>query len=76
MPRWVDLGQNAPQMVDKLLDLNATPAEVKRHASLMTAQLQDAWDRRIRARAMGRHRQSATRTRICEHTFGVDVCHL
>ena len=54
MPRWVDLGQNAPQMMDKLLDLTASPADAKRHASLMTAQLQHAWDERMAQRATGR----------------------
>lgn len=50
MPRWADLGPNAPELMDRLLDVSSTPREVRRCASLLTAQLQHSWDRRVAER--------------------------
>lgn len=46
VPLWVDLGTDAPRLMDTTLNLDSDPAAVSRAASLLTAQLQDAWDRR------------------------------
>jgi hypothetical protein len=58
VPLWVDLGADAPRLMDRALSPDSDPATVTRAASLLTAQLQNAWDRRpeLGLRAAGTER--------------------
>lgn len=46
VPLWVDLGTDAPRLMDITLSLDSDPVAVLKAASLLTSQLQNAWNRR------------------------------
>jgi hypothetical protein len=58
VPLWVDLGTDAPRLMERAVSHDSDPATVTRAASLLTAQLQSAWARRpeLGLRAAGTER--------------------
>lgn len=64
IPLWVDLGPEAPHLMDRTASHTSEPAGVTSAASLPTSQLQEAWDRRpelaLSAAGLERRRRSWT----------------